>query len=196
VYLVSMITAEEFSVHYTKSFKRSVTYISHKFRLSVEDAEDACQRGWIKAWNYRASYTGAASFYSWAVAIIINEVLSDLRRKDALRGAEQVEPWHAYDSGHDVVRTLTLERAFALAELLTPTEQLVFKLWCAGLEVRLIGTKVGKTTGATKSYLHRAIAKLTVGCGGTCPVSFLKDARSFITVLASRNNGSVACRSI
>ena len=55
--------------------------ISRRVLKNHEDAEDAMQEAFLKAYSHLDSFQGASRFYTWLVRIAANEALMRLRRR-------------------------------------------------------------------------------------------------------------------
>lgn len=54
-------------------------YVAYRFMKSVEDAEDAMQEAFIKAFKKLHQYNGEVTFGSWLKKIVINQCLDQLK---------------------------------------------------------------------------------------------------------------------
>jgi len=98
----------------TAAFEELVSRYEHKiFRLTMnitgnrEDAEDAMQEAFLKAYTHLESFQGDSRFYTWLVRIAANEALMKLRKRrpgefsldETIEGEDDVLPRELEDWG-------------------------------------------------------------------------------------------------
>jgi RNA polymerase sigma-70 factor (ECF subfamily) len=88
------------------AFETLVSRYEHKiFRLTQnitqnrEDAEDAMQEAFLKAYEHLGEFQGNSRFYTWLVRIAVNQALMKLRK----RRPNQVSLDEEVDTGEDMV---------------------------------------------------------------------------------------------
>jgi RNA polymerase sigma-70 factor (ECF subfamily) len=88
------------------AFETLVSRYEHKiFRLTQnitqnrEDAEDAMQEAFLKAYEHLSEFQGNSRFYTWLVRIAVNQALMKLRK----RRPNQVSLDEEVDTGEDMV---------------------------------------------------------------------------------------------
>ncbi len=88
------------------AFETLVNRYEHKiFRLTQnitqnrEDAEDAMQEAFLKAYEHLSEFQGNSRFYTWLVRIAVNQALMKLRK----RRPNQVSLDEEVDTGEDMV---------------------------------------------------------------------------------------------
>ena len=142
-----------------------------------DEAEDAMQAAWVRAYQHLGEWTGASAFSTWLVRIAANEALGRLRKRTRLvrvgddeadGGFMDVRAEDPEDraAAHEAVRLL--ERA---VDALPPKYRSVYML----REIEQLSTEetaqaLGLREDAVKVRLHRARAALrrTIGeaiCG-------------------------------
>src|ERR1700753_1113327 len=75
--------------HSMKAFK-----MAYRIARNREDAEDAVQDAWLKAYMHLSTFDGRSTFSTWVMRIAINSALQILRRK-------RVRPEISVDCAHD-----------------------------------------------------------------------------------------------
>lgn len=133
--------------------------------MDEDEAEDAMQQAWIKAYLHLDEFEGTAAFSTWLVRIAANEALGRLRRRSRLAPVpeEQEETMPAIAEGpeeraaaREAVRLV--ERA---VDRLPAPYRAVFMLRdVEGLSTAETATALGIAEDATKVRLHRARAML------------------------------------
>jgi RNA polymerase sigma-70 factor (ECF subfamily) len=166
-------------------YERSVLRLATNILRSPEDARDAYQEAFLKAYRKLDTFRFQCSFHTWIYRITTNVCLDQLRRKgvrkeigvddrDDLKGNNPLQnapevriegnPAQALH-GHELSGKIEA----ALADL-SPNERLVFELrHYDGMRLRAIGESVGISEEAAKNSLFRATRKLRTA---------LQDARS------------------
>lgn len=84
------ISAEEFARQVLLQRKRLVQR-AKRYSLSPEQAEDAVQQAFMKAWRALASFRGDSKFSTWITRILINEILQ-MKRAEGRVALLPLEP--------------------------------------------------------------------------------------------------------
>jgi RNA polymerase sigma-70 factor, ECF subfamily len=63
-----------------RRYRARLVSMASRYRLSIEAAEDAVQRGLLKAWAGLPKFRRDAQLSSWLTAIVVNEVLQTIRK--------------------------------------------------------------------------------------------------------------------
>ena len=147
--------------------------LARRFAISYEDAEEAVQNSFVKAFQNLAAFRGDSRFYTWLVRIAVNQALMKLRR----RRPNQISLDEDVDTGEDMVpREVedwgpSPEERFEqteLSEILTrvigelePPFRVVFQLRdIEELSTEETAEALGLSVPAVKSRLLRARLKL------------------------------------
>ena len=160
-----------------RRYDRSVLRLALHMLANEEDAQDAHQEAFIKAYRHLSNFRFECSFYTWLYRIVTNLCLDQLRRRKSRRE----DPGTVMDAAGDEMDLMAnvqderaganpgreLERKTqgaaiqgALAEL-TPRERMVFELkHYQGLKLRTIGEMLSTTEETAKNTLFRATRKL------------------------------------
>ncbi len=162
--------------HLVRLYDRSVLRVALNMLRSEEDARDAYQEAFLKAYRSLNSFRFQCSFHTWLYRIATNVCLDLLRRKSVRK-----DQWAKADAGDDGPSPLDLtpdrsaagnpDRALTRRELagrisnaldlLTPKERTVFEFkHYEGLRLRAIGDILSMSEEATKNCLFRAHRKL------------------------------------
>jgi len=127
----------------------------------AELAADIAQEVWIQIFRALPGYRGEAQFGTWAHRIAVNRTLN------ALRKVRRIEKWEVEIADDSAATEMDSERAF-LAETideamqqLSPGARTVFVLHdVEGFTHEEIASRLGITSGGSKSQLFKARAKL------------------------------------
>ncbi len=154
-------------------YERRIFRLALHITQNREDAEDATQEAFLKAFAHLNDFQGNSRFYTWLVRITVNEALMKLRK----RRPNQLSLDEAFESDDDLIpREVedwgpTPEQRYAQTELqeiltevigqLEPAYRIVFLL----RDVEEISTEetaqlLGLSAPAVKSRLLRARLKL------------------------------------
>jgi RNA polymerase sigma-70 factor, ECF subfamily len=71
---------EEFDT-VVRLYRKRLVSMASRYRLSSDSAEDAVQRGLLKAWKALPTFRRDCKLSSWLTTIVLNEVLQILRRE-------------------------------------------------------------------------------------------------------------------
>ena len=163
-----------------KAFEELVNRYEKKiFRLTMnvtrnkEDAEDAMQDAFMKAYSHLNTFEGGSRFYTWLVRIAANEALMRLRKRRAnqfsldepIEGDDEIIPRDIEDWGpspeqryaqsemHEILNTVI--------DQLSPEFRVVFVLRdVEGLSTEETASTLGISVAAVKSRLLRARLRL------------------------------------
>lgn len=136
--------------------------------LGDDEADDAAQEAFLKAWRAAPSFAGRASVRTWLYRIAVNAARDRLRTRrrrpaavdvDIGELAERVADPEGIDAqlaGRDVDPALRR----ALAQLPTPQREAVVLADVYGVPHAELARRHGVAVGTIKSRLHRAHARL------------------------------------
>lgn len=154
-------------------YERKIFRLTRNITGNQEDAEDAMQDAFLKAYEHLGSFKGESRFYTWLVRIAVNEALMKLRRRqpgefsldEEVPGGEDLMPRELDDWGpnpEQCCQRSELQKILDDAiERLEPDFRIVFVL----RDVEELSTEeaaklLGLSVTATKSRLLRARLKL------------------------------------
>ncbi len=130
-----------------------------------EDAADATQETFLKAFRGLRGFRGDAAFRTWLLAIASNEVRGMLRRRSRRREAPlgEVEAYASDDPGpeEETVRRGEAQRLLrVLRKLPEKQRQAVTLRIFEGLSFREVGAVIGSSEGAARVNYHHGIKRL------------------------------------
>jgi RNA polymerase sigma-70 factor (ECF subfamily) len=150
-----------------------------------EDAGDAVQEAFVKAYRTVASFRGDALFTTWLHRIVVNACLDIMRRsrtrptlpldETAAALADPADPVGRLDAGHEVVA--------ALARISPDQRAAIVLVDVEGYSVEEAAAVLGVPTGTVKSRCHRGRIQLAELLGylrpgrGTAPPATTSDQR-------------------
>lgn len=154
-------------------YERKIFRLAQNITQNREDAEDAMQESFLKAYEHLGEFQGNSRFYTWLVRIAVNQALMKLRR----RRPNVVSLDQEVDTGEDLVpREVedwgpSPEERYGQAELssilgkvigeLDPPFRIVFQLRdIEELSTEETAEALGLSVPAVKSRLLRARLKL------------------------------------
>jgi len=62
-------------------YERKIFRLTHNITQNREDAEDAMQEAFLKAFEHLSGFEGSSRFYTWLVRIAVNQALMKLRKR-------------------------------------------------------------------------------------------------------------------
>ncbi len=145
--------------------------------LGPEEADEACQESFIKAYTNISKFDGRASFTTWLTRININTCLDLLRsrKREGLRITsadvsspdimnlipdDRTTPDQLVEEQQAVTRLKELEKA------LPARQKEIFRLrFYADMDLDQIATCLGVHIGTVKTQLHRAVHRLRAEMG-------------------------------
>lgn len=129
-----------------------------RYMGDTESAEDILQDGFVTLFSKLDSYSGEGSFEGWARKIFVNTALMSLRKKDALKGSEDVEAaWDIASDSPTAVQQIAYEELLALIAGLPPGFRTVFNMFVIeGFSHKDIAEALGISETTSRSQLQRA----------------------------------------
>lgn len=156
--------------------EQSVLRLALNLLRSEEDARDAYQEAFLKAYRNLGTFRFECSFHTWLYRIVTNICLDHLRKRSVRKedaavmqegeGARNVissapDTRTEADPEKDLLRRELGRRIETALEGLGPRERLVFELkHYQGLRLRVIGEMLSTTEETAKNCLYRATQKL------------------------------------
>ena len=146
-----------------KQYKHLAYTVAYRILRNSEEAEEATQDSFVKAYQKLAGYQGESKFSTWLFSIAYRTAISQLRkRKPATIDLDRIgvrEPgeWDA-DTSHRSDRKAALEKA--LAELPGEDAAVVTFFYLEEMSVGEIVTATGLTASNVKVKLHRSRKRL------------------------------------
>jgi RNA polymerase sigma-70 factor, ECF subfamily len=154
-------------------YERKIFRLAQNITQNREDAEDAMQESFLKAYEHLAEFQGNSRFYTWLVRIAVNQALMKLRRRrpnvvsldQELDTGEDMMPREVEDWGPSPEeRYGQTELAGILGKVigeLDPPFRVVFQLRdIEELSTEETAEALGLSVPAVKSRLLRARLKL------------------------------------
>jgi RNA polymerase sigma-70 factor (ECF subfamily) len=125
--------------------------------IGPEDAEDATQEVFIRAWEKLGSFRGEAGFGTWLHRLAINHLLSRRAARSRQREREQEHPAAIEAApGRRAETDLQMDFEAAIARLPDGAREVFVLHDIEGFKHREIAKQLGVTEGTTKAQLHRA----------------------------------------
>jgi RNA polymerase sigma-70 factor, ECF subfamily len=162
-------------------YSRRIYGTIFKIVKNPQDAEDALQDSFLRAFLALESFEGRASFYTWLSRIAINSALGILRkrrcrpetsidstsRQDAERASEGLrdlapDPEHTFDQQQRRAKLMQ-----AIGKLPTNLRETVQELLAEDCSVKEVANRLNISQAAAKSRLYRArirLSSLTAAC--------------------------------
>lgn len=121
-------------------------------------AQDILQDGFVTLFSKLDSYSGEGSFEGWARKIFVNTALMSLRKKDALKGSEDIEMARTITSDDPTVfEKIGYKDLLKLVAALPTGFRTVFNMYVIeGYSHKEIGEELGISETTSRSQLQRA----------------------------------------
>ncbi len=139
-------------------YERAVYHLAFRTLREVEEAKDATQEAWIKAYRALASFRPGAKFATWIFTICYRVCCDRLAKRKRFTGDEPPDfadpgdgPERAYETAEDVARL----RA-AIAALPEKYRVVITLFHLQGQQYEEIAAVLGLPLGTVKTHLFRA----------------------------------------
>jgi RNA polymerase sigma-70 factor (ECF subfamily) len=144
--------------------RRAVYTIACRLLRNHEDADEAAQLAFVKAWDARFRFRGDAQLKTWLTRIVLNvskSMLSARRPCEALPDesswADSAQP----DPDHRIDRVRSRdELRRAVGQLPNRQQEVVMLKVYEGLTHREVAEILELSEGAVKAHLHQAVSNL------------------------------------
>jgi RNA polymerase sigma-70 factor (ECF subfamily) len=145
-----------------RSYQHMVYTVCHRVLRNAEDAEEATQDSFVKAYQHLAGFSGTAKFSTWLYSIAYRTAISHgrKRRNDTIAVDELAQ--HPAAEEHDGTERAEMRHMLhhALAQLPAEDASIVSFYHLDELSVDEIVTVTGLGASNVKVKLHRARKKL------------------------------------
>ncbi len=133
-----------------------------RYMGDAEAARDVLQDGFVTLFGKLGSYRGQGSFEGWARRIFVTTALMELRRKNALREADEIGPTTEFDrTGSSAFEELSAKELLQIVASMPDSYRAVFNLFVfEELSHQEIAATLGISEVASRSQLSRARAWL------------------------------------
>lgn len=140
------------------ALSRKMFAVCLRYMGDRDAAEDVLQDGFVTLYSKLDSFSGAGSFEGWARKIFVNTALMSLRRKDVLRGTEEVDAAFGVSSDSPTaVQQIGYRELMKLVSELPPGFRTVFNMYVIeGYSHKEIAEALGVTEVTSRSQLQRA----------------------------------------
>src|SRR5262249_2298657 len=128
-----------------------------------DDARDAYQETFTKAFRTIGRFRGQSTFYTWIFRIAADVCVDHLKERQKSRPGPSIDTPRSDDTGNGLKENAAQlsERIKEGLNALSTRERLVLELkHQQGLKLKQIGEIVGSTEDGVKNYLCRAVQKL------------------------------------
>src|SRR6202453_4041145 len=150
-------------------YERAVYHLAYRTLREVEEAKDAAQEAWIKAYRALASFRPGAKFATWIFTICYRVCCDRLAKRQRFTGEEPPEladagarPEVAFVASEDAARL----RA-AIAALPEKYRTVITLFHLQGKQYEEIAVVLGVPLGTVKTHLFRAKDLLRAAMGPT-----------------------------
>jgi RNA polymerase sigma-70 factor, ECF subfamily len=139
-------------------YERAVYHLAYRTLREIEEAKDAAQEAWIKAYRALASFRPGAKFATWIFTICYRVCCDKLAKRKRFTGDEPPDfadpgagPERAYEAAEEATRLR------AAIEGLPEKYRTVITLFhLQGKQYEEIATVLGLPLGTVKTHLFRA----------------------------------------
>jgi len=153
--------------HLVDAYATPVYNLAYRMLGTAEEAEDAAQETFLRAYTRLHTYDAGRKFSSWLLSIASHHCIDRLRRRRSnLVSLDELPPWNmpASDAESSVQRLIRQEREERIRRFLLqlPPDYrlaLVLRYWY-DLSYTEMAEMTGTTVSAVKSRLHRARLRL------------------------------------
>ncbi len=137
-----------------------------KILIIHEDADDALQNTFIKAWNSLTNFRADSALFTWLFRIATNESLTILKQKKKRQNHSSVDEYTSNLSDHLTADSYfdgdEIQKKLQQAIILLPEKQrLVFNMkYFDEMKYNDMAEVLGTSVGALKASYHHAVKKI------------------------------------
>ena len=147
--------------------RRTVYTVARRLLRKHEDADEAAQVAFVRAWTARSQFRGAAQLRTWLTRIVLNVSKSMLSARRVEHPLPDESGWadsECTDPGVRIDRVRSLhELRRAVGALPTRQQEVVMLKVYEGLTYREVAEILELSEGAVKAHLHQAVSNLKRG---------------------------------
>jgi len=143
--------------------RREVYVVARRILGSHEDADEAAQEAFLRAWRGLGRFRGEAALRTWLIRIVLNVARTMRARRREARGLEAAEATPSPGPGADerVGDEELRERVRdAVAKLPPRQREVVLLKVFSELTYKEVARVMGLSEGAVKAHLHQAVSNL------------------------------------
>ena len=148
-------------------YERAVYHLAYRTLREVEEAKDAAQEAWIKAYRALVSFRPGAKFATWIFTICYRICCDRLAKRKRFTGEEPLDfadpsdgPERVFDAAEDAARLRT-----AIRTLLEKYRIVITLFHLQGKQYEEIATVLNLPLGTVKTHLFRAKDLLRAALG-------------------------------
>lgn len=149
--------------HLVRAYQRPVYNLAYRMLGNAQDAEDAAQETFLRAFQHLRTYDPRRKFVTWILSIASHYCVDRLRRGrrswGSLDGAveQSFPPASGSDPEEEAVAREARDEVQRLLLLLGPRDRLMVVLYYwYGMSLGEVAEATGSSVSAVKSRLHRA----------------------------------------
>lgn len=150
--------SEVYAAHGRLVHSLSLAALRHR-----QDAEDATQQVFTRAWRSRESYDPAQPMGAWLTGITRRVVADVFAARDRQRRASRAETVGLRPEAAGALPDALVDRVVvheALRELGPPQDEILKLAFVEDLPRKQIAERLGMPVGTVKSHVHRGLARL------------------------------------
>lgn len=143
-----------------KIFGPKMLGICRRYLVSIDDAKDAMQDGFVKIFTNLHKYEGRSSFNTWITRIMMNTAIDSVKKLNKVQFVSDDQYFNDYNNGEeDYIEAPQLNQGqlLELIDKMPNGYKMVFNMYAIdGLGHKEIGAILGISEGTSKSQLNRA----------------------------------------
>lgn len=146
-------------------YQKKAFSVAYRITGSVEDAQDAVQEAFVRAFRSREDFRGEAAVTTWFHRVVVNAALDVMRKRKGLPAAVEELPEPSGRSGslpeENARRSEVREKIRQAVYRLPERQRDVFLLkHFENMSVKEVGAALGLAEGTVKVHLSRAVNTL------------------------------------
>ena len=146
-----------------RQHRETVYRVARRILRTHEDADEAAQVAFIRAWRARSGFRGDAALRTWLTRIVLNVARSMLSRAPAVEALDPARP--LADPSPGAEQAVLLERLRgrvrrAVGALPPRQREVVMLKVFSEMTYREVAAAMELSEGAVKAHLHQAVSNL------------------------------------